>query len=126
MQRFRVSLPITFYWGTNNVFSKGNGTSRDISTRGVFILTSETVVAGSDLWLKFSVPQVRKGARVSEMKGFGRIVRVQNDGFAVNAAVGFTNQGTRKKSKTALFSGPLDEPKCADKLVDLGRTALKD
>lgn len=122
VQRFPVSLPITFYWGSNNVFSKGNGTSRDISTHGVFILTPETVVEGSDIWLRFSVPPIRKGAMVSEMQGFGHIVRVQSDGFAAEAAIGFSNHANRNKHQMTkrFFSGEPDETECAAKVVPIG------
>ncbi len=122
VQRFRVSLPITFYWGSNNVFSKGNGTSRDISTHGIFVVTTETVVEGSDLWLRFSVPPIRKGARVSEMQGFGRVVRVQSDGFAAEAPIGFSNQMNHKNQHMTkrFFSGEQDELECAAKVVLIG------
>ncbi len=114
VQRFRISVPITFYWGNNNLFKKGDGTSRDISTQGVFIVSEERVLKGSDVWLRFTVPPIRKGGKASEMQGFGRIVRVQKDGFAAQATIKFPNHASGNNREVAKppFPDEQNEPEC--------------
>ena len=99
VQRYRISIPTTFCFGVGSSRFEGNGVSRDVSTHGAFILTTETVPVGSDISLKLVVPGMREGLKGSEMKGNGRVVRAENEGFAVAAAIGFsTKKETWQKS----------------------------
>lgn len=100
VQRYRVSIPTTFCWGAGSSFFEGNGVSRDISTHGAFILTNETVPVGSEVSLKLAVPGIQEGSKGSEMQGNGRVVRVEDDGFAVEAAIGFLTKINHRKQET--------------------------
>lgn len=101
VQRYRVSIPTSFCWGAGSSFFEGNGVSRDISTHGAFILTTETVPVGCEIWLKLAVPGIQEGSKGSEMQGNGRVVRTEEEGFAVDAPIGFsTNSNYRKKGMT--------------------------
>ena len=91
-QRYRVSLPITFSWKSENTFHEGSGTTRDLSTRGAFVFTTNIVPNGSELRMNVPVPPIREGSRGSEMQGTGHVVRVQNEGFAAEAMIGFSGQ----------------------------------
>lgn len=97
VHRYRISLPISFFWGTGSNPLAGSGISRDLSIHGAFVLSPDTVLFGSDIRLKVLIPAIREGSKGAEMQGTGRVVRVEPEGFAVEAAIGFSNQPHRKK-----------------------------
>jgi hypothetical protein len=100
VQRYRVSIPTSFCWGARSSFCEGNGVSRDVSTHGAFIFTTETVPVGSEIWLKLAVPGIQEGSKGTEMHGNGRVVRAEDEGFAVDAAIGFSTKNTQRKKRT--------------------------
>lgn len=97
VQRYRVSIPTSFYWGAGSSFFEGTGISRDVSTHGAFILTTDTVPVGSEIWLRLAIPGVREGSKGAEMQGNGRVVRAEDKGFAVDAAIGFSTKDSPRK-----------------------------
>lgn len=121
VRRYHVALPVTYFWGSGTNFFEGSGTTRDLSIRGVYILTTEVVPLGCDLFLKMSVPGIRKGSKGSEMQGSGRVVRPEVDGFAAEVALGFSTEfrsdrkDTRKKSDA---SGSDTEPTLVTPIIE--------
>ncbi len=105
VQRYRVSIPTSFFWGTGSSFVEGRGVSRDLSVRGAFILTTDVVPVGSEIWLRLLIPGIREGSKGSEMQGTGHVVRSQADGFAVEAAIGFSNQSSNRKNEVTNQAG---------------------
>jgi hypothetical protein len=100
VQRYRISIPTIFCWGAGSNFFEGKGVSRDVSTHGAFILTTATVPIGCEIWLRLAVPGIQEGSQGSEMHGNGRVVRAENDGFAVDAPIGFSTKSNYRKKDT--------------------------
>ena len=57
------------------------------------------------------------------MQGFGRVVRAQSDGFAAQAAIGFSNHANRNNHqiKKLFFSDSQDELECAPRSAPKGK-----
>ncbi len=90
VRRYRIQLPVTYFWGSKNNFLEGHGTTRDISVHGAFIVATDEIPRGSDLWMRLTIPAMREGLAGSEMQGTGKVVRSDRDGFAVEASIGFS------------------------------------
>lgn len=117
VQRYRVSLPISFFWGKGNNFLEGSGCSRDISIHGAFVESSDAVPFGSDIYLKILIPTIGRGSKGSTMQGTGRVVRVDAEGFAVEAAIEFSNRpGHKQKDPTERsIAGAKNAPDCLER-----------
>lgn len=99
-RRYRVALPVVFFWGTGSNFFEGAGTTRDLSVKGMFVITKDPVPLGSDLWLKVSVPGIREGSQGTELQGNGQVIRSEENGFATQASIGFSSDRTSRRSRS--------------------------
>lgn len=66
----------------------GHGITRDCSTSGAFIVTSQKLPIGSFLQLDFSLPRLLAAGPGTRLKTKGLVVRTEPDGFAVSANLG--------------------------------------
>jgi hypothetical protein len=68
---------------------KGVGYTRDISSGGVFVLTSDRLLSGTSVKLEVSLPAPRETSSGASLMSQGRIVRSEETGFAAAADTGF-------------------------------------
>lgn len=79
--RYRVSAPAFFAWQrADGTLQEAQGTSRDISERGVFILAQELPVPGTHVELDVYLPTVTGGPRSTQLHGEGTVVRTSGQG----------------------------------------------
>jgi PilZ domain len=76
--RYPVEAPVFFRWkdaGGNE--HQGEGTSRDISEAGAFVLTAVSPPPGADIELRISFPAVPDAMTAVPMQIDGRVLRVE-------------------------------------------------
>ena len=89
--RFPVVAPVFFRWkDANGNEHRGEGTSRDISETGAFVLTAVSPPLGVDIELRITLVGLLKAMTAGRMELGGRILRVEQTaagrgigGFAV-------------------------------------------
>jgi hypothetical protein len=86
--RYRVRAPSFYCWQrADGTLQEAQGTSRDISDRGVFILAQELPPAGAHLQLEVHLPAVAGASTSAHLHGEGTVVRTgeprgEHAGFA--------------------------------------------
>jgi PilZ domain len=91
--RFVIMAPASFSWRSRDgVLHRAEGTTRDISSHGVFIGTNQMPAAGAVVEVDVTIGLSGAKGRITRLKGTGTVVRVntrdeQTPGFA--AAVNF-------------------------------------
>lgn len=68
---------------------KSQGYTRDISSGGVFVLTSDRLSSGTAVKLEVSLPAPRETSSSASLMSEGRVVRSEETGFAAAADTGF-------------------------------------
>ena len=68
---------------------KSEGYTRDISSGGVFVLTSDRLLSGTEVKLEVSLPAPRETSSGASLMSQGRVVRSEETGFAAAADTGF-------------------------------------
>ena len=68
---------------------KSQGCTRDISSGGVFVLTSDRLSSGTAVKLEVSLPAPRETSSSASLMSEGRVVRSEETGFAAAADTGF-------------------------------------
>lgn len=87
--RFRISAPAAFQWnGTDGVRHESTGTTRDISSYGVFIYTGYAPLPGDPIQVIVNMPPLQSQSIPLQLYGKGVAVRLElgddcaSDGFA--------------------------------------------
>ena len=80
---------------------KSEGYTRDISSSGVFVLTSDRLLSGTAVKLEVSLPAPRETSSSATLMSQGRVVRSEETGFAAAADTGF-----RMRFPETSFSDP--------------------
>jgi len=76
-RRYDLTLPISIRFGVERISARQEGTTRDISTRGLFFVINRDVEAGSDLDLTLTLPaEIVNGTDVL-VRAQGKVVRVE-------------------------------------------------
>ena len=76
-RRYDLTLPITIRFGVERISTRQEGTTRDISTRGLFFVINRDVETGSDLDLTLTLPaEIINGTDVL-VRAQGKVVRVE-------------------------------------------------
>lgn len=89
-RRYRLSAPAYFTWKTpDGVAGKGEGTTRDISSLGVFICAPCLLPVGSMLGLEVLLPPIQSSSRPLQLHAQARVVRTEYLGFAATGDMGF-------------------------------------
>ena len=89
--RFPVGAPVFFRWkDADGNDHRGEGTSRDISQTGAFVLTAVSPPLGADIELRISLVGLLKTTTARRLELGGRVLRVEQTaagtgigGFAV-------------------------------------------
>ena len=77
-RRYDLTLPVIVKVPTENSVEKQEGSTRDVSTRGLYFVIDQNVEAGSELDITLTLPpEVTRGSEVS-VRALGRVVRVEH------------------------------------------------
>ncbi len=76
-RRYDLTLPVIVRVSTKRYVEKQEGSTRDISTRGLYFVIDQSVETGSQLDLTLTLPsEITRGSEVS-VRVLGRVVRVE-------------------------------------------------
>jgi c-di-GMP-binding flagellar brake protein YcgR len=76
-RRYDLTLPISVRFAAERIVARREGTTRDISTRGLFFVIDKEVEAGSDLDIMLTLPaEIVNGSDVF-VRAQGKVVRVE-------------------------------------------------
>jgi hypothetical protein len=106
-RRYRVSATASFLWErADGLLEETSGAIRDISDRGVFIVTDTVPPVGAHLDVDVHLPSVEAGSAAVQLHGEGVVVRIETragEGRGFAAAMVF---------QTEIASGrPVIDPK---------------
>jgi len=96
--RYRLNAPAVFWWfETDGLSERGSGITQDISSSGVFVLTTTLPPLGARIELVVLLPGVGDESPGVRLNGEGFVLRLQRDpkepvGFA--ASVQFYQENT--------------------------------
>ena len=77
---------VSFSWETEgHRVHYGNGTTRDCSIAGAFVVSPDKLSIGSVLNMEFFLPRMLAAGSGARLRTRGTVVRVEPDGFAVLA-----------------------------------------
>jgi hypothetical protein len=86
--RFRLRLPVLTQWTDHQGQVRyGGGFSRDISVRGVFVLSSEPPPISTMVTVTVAIPNLRADLQELQLHFVGSIVRVANVGAVAGYAI---------------------------------------
>jgi hypothetical protein len=89
-RRYRLTAPISFSWESpQGALGMDQGSTRDISIAGVFILTKSLLPVGSLLRMDVTLPPLHPKSQRVHIRTQGHVVRSQENGFAAIANIGF-------------------------------------
>jgi len=91
-KRYRLDAAVSFSWHADATDLFGEGNTRDISLHGVFVVTDREVPLGTAVQLKVSLPSLRVARSGIFLRGKGKIIRVEEKGFAAVADMSFRIQ----------------------------------
>src|ERR1035437_6663374 len=75
-RRYCLSAPAVYYWrGADGTLQEAQGTTRDISDRGAFILAKELPPVGKHVELQVHLSAVSGSDRTVQLLGEGTVVR---------------------------------------------------
>ena len=76
-RRYDLSLPVVIRVPTERVADGKEGKTRDISTRGLYFVVGQDLVAGSELDITLTLPaEITHGTEVF-VRAMGKVVRVE-------------------------------------------------
>jgi PilZ domain len=103
--RYPVKAPVFFTWkAVDGSEHKGEGTSRDISETGAFVLTLVSPPLGADIELRISLPGVLDRTTPEPVQLKARVLRVEH------SAEGSGTAGFALLTKRIIFSGHNGSP----------------
>lgn len=86
--RFQLRLPVLTKWADGKGQSHyGGGFSRDISLRGVFVMSSEPPPEATMISVTVVLPNVREGSQELQLQSVGSVVRVEQSGAITGYAI---------------------------------------
>lgn len=76
-RRYDLTLPISVRSAAENLVTRQDGRTRDISTRGLYFVLHQDLEAGSDLDITLTLPaEITRGGDVF-VRAHGKVVRVE-------------------------------------------------
>jgi hypothetical protein len=100
-KRYRLRASVTFSWEhADGNPMRGEGYTRDISPAGVFVLTSDRLPVTTAVKLEVTLPSLNQNRRGPSLRTQGRVVRLEEIGFAAAAEIGFRMQFSERSSST--------------------------
>ena len=109
-KRYRVQAVVKFTWqAATSEPETSLGRARDISSGGIFILTTQFLPVGTPVYLDVTLPGIRnrEGARLTTT---GCVIRTGSGGFAVAAQTRFGLRFHREDNQQDLQVLPGVEP----------------
>jgi len=98
-KRYRLRASVTFSWEhADGSRMRGEGYTRDICSAGVFVLTSDRLPAGTTVKLEVILPSLNENRSGASLRTQGRVVRLEEIGFAATAKTGFRMQFPKESS----------------------------
>jgi hypothetical protein len=98
--RYALKASVIFSWvDEEGVTRKGRGCTRDISTRGAYVLCSDRPPLGASIILNICIPLLIEENRILRIETEGRVLRVESmgecRGFSIqnDRVATFTNEG---------------------------------
>jgi hypothetical protein len=89
-KRYRLIAPVKFSWTDANGYSgRGEGSTRDISSASVYVLTSSILPEGSDVRMEVILPPLESRKPRVRLRTQGFVVRTEPNGFAAVAEMNF-------------------------------------
>lgn len=89
-RRYRLRAPVGFSWQTDDgVEEQAQGSTRDISLSGIFVLTPLTLHVGTIVRLEVALPPLQASGQGTKLRSQGRVLRQDHAGFAAFADIGF-------------------------------------
>jgi hypothetical protein len=86
--RYRMELPVIFEWSDKQgIKQQGAGFTRNISTSGIYVVSSATPPPETTLVLEVIVPPSDSPAQDVRLRSEGKLVRVEQDGFVVSGSI---------------------------------------
>lgn len=80
-KRFNLAAPAFFCWErSDGTLQDNQGTTRDISSRGVFVICSSSPPLGAHVELEVYLPARNGMPRAVQLHGEGEVLRVDRDG----------------------------------------------
>jgi hypothetical protein len=85
-QRFRISAAARFHWlGPDGVRRESTGTTRDISSNGIFIHADSFPLPGDAVEVIVSLPPLRRGGSGAQLYGKGVAIRLEGEDRSLEA-----------------------------------------
>jgi PilZ domain len=88
--RYPVKARVDFWWQGEDRAFNGNGTSRDVSEKGAFVVAPTIPPLGTDVGLTFFLPKLSKAIAAVRIEVEAKVIRVDQEteaekrgGFAV-------------------------------------------
>ena len=76
-RRYDLTLPISIRFAAENLVTRQDGRTRDISTRGLYFVVTRDLEAGSDVDITLTLPsEITRGGDVF-VRAQGKVVRVE-------------------------------------------------
>lgn len=111
--RYPLEAPVVFRWkDEGGVYQLGEGQSRDVSERGVFVIAANCPPTRADVELTIDFAALPTVMRAMQMEVEGRVVRVEpgmgqrNGGFAVLAEQALLSESDDIAEKARAAFGP--------------------
>ncbi len=77
-RRYDLTLPVSIRFAVENLLTKQEGKTRDISTRGLYFVVSQELQSGSELDITLTLPaEITHGTEVL-VRAQAKIVRVEH------------------------------------------------
>ena len=80
-KRYQLSAPVLFLWErSDGKLQESEGVTRDISMRGIFVLTARVPEVGAYIELDAYLPAANGREKTVKLHGEGRVLRVEAQG----------------------------------------------
>jgi hypothetical protein len=78
--RFQLEAPVLVRWDDGGSARQTQGSSRDISASGIFVVCSTLPAIGTEIQFEVQLPPVSEGTRGMQLRSTGRVVRLAGPG----------------------------------------------
>lgn len=79
-ERYSVKAAVSFWWDSDGEVQEAGGTTRDISSYGVFVVSTLLPPIGEYLEIDVYLPSLPGTEKSIEMHGGGKVVRASTEG----------------------------------------------
>jgi hypothetical protein len=80
-RRYAMSATVSFYWDRGDgILQEGQGATRDVSSRGVFVVTDAAPRVGGQLELELYFKSPGRESKLVRFRGEGKVIRAVKKG----------------------------------------------